>query len=144
MSKRRLAVSAIVFDSQRRILLVRQGLKRHDWELPGGKVKKRESPTEALVREVREETGLAVMPERLIGIFFIRQELFYDFVIACRLVEPQQKPTPRPPEIVECGFFATDRLPQPIRPFTVQRIQDVVDGVTHPLPVELTPEQWVG
>ena len=39
------------------------------WGLPGGGVEVGESVTAALVREVREETGLDVEPVRLIGVY---------------------------------------------------------------------------
>jgi 8-oxo-dGTP diphosphatase len=41
--------------------------KRHAgrWEFPGGKVEIRESPTLALVREVREELGVELLPGSL-------------------------------------------------------------------------------
>ncbi len=39
------------------------------WGLPGGSVEPGESVSEALVREVREETGLEVAPIRLIGVY---------------------------------------------------------------------------
>lgn len=39
------------------------------WDLPGGFVEMGESPAEAVVREVREETGLSVQPTELIGAY---------------------------------------------------------------------------
>lgn len=52
-------------------------LRRHDpdhaqwhlrWEFPGGKIELNETPVEALHREVKEETGLVVNSEKLLGI----------------------------------------------------------------------------
>ena len=40
-----------------------------DWDLPGGAMNLGETLTEALVREVREETGFRVEPTRLVGIY---------------------------------------------------------------------------
>ena len=40
-----------------------------EWDLPGGFVEMGESPAEAVVREVAEETGLTVAPSEIIGAF---------------------------------------------------------------------------
>jgi 8-oxo-dGTP diphosphatase len=40
-----------------------------EWDLPGGFVEMGESPTEAVVREVAEETGLTVSPTEVVGAF---------------------------------------------------------------------------
>ncbi|MCB0030021.1 MAG: NUDIX domain-containing protein, partial [Anaerolineales bacterium] len=40
---------------------------------PGGGLDEGETPTEAVTREVEEETGLKTLPVRLVGLYF-RQE----------------------------------------------------------------------
>lgn len=62
-------VGAVIRDDRGRILLIKRG---HEpglglWSLPGGRVEPGESDTQALIRELREETGLAVAPGHLIG-----------------------------------------------------------------------------
>ncbi len=47
------------------VLVVKNWLSRQDWRLPGGGVRGGESPELALVRELEEEIGLAVVPEAL-------------------------------------------------------------------------------
>ena len=56
------AVGAVVVDDQGRVLLVLRGHEPEPgrWTIPGGKVEQGESLAQALVREVREETGLDV------------------------------------------------------------------------------------
>jgi ADP-ribose pyrophosphatase YjhB (NUDIX family) len=62
------SVSAVIFDRRRRLLL-QQRSDGGQWGLPGGSVEIGESVTDAVAREVREETGLVVVPRRLIGIY---------------------------------------------------------------------------
>lgn len=62
------SASAVIFDRRGRLLL-QQRSDGGQWGLPGGSVEIGESLATAVVREVREETGLIVAPRRLIGVY---------------------------------------------------------------------------
>jgi 8-oxo-dGTP diphosphatase len=62
------SVSAIITNDAGYVLLVQRRDNRR-WEPPGGILELNESITEGLKREVREETGLEVEPERLTGVY---------------------------------------------------------------------------
>jgi 8-oxo-dGTP pyrophosphatase MutT (NUDIX family) len=62
------SVTGIVFDDRGRILLVRQAASGV-WSAPGGSVDPDETPADAVVREVWEETGLYTAPVRILGVY---------------------------------------------------------------------------
>jgi 8-oxo-dGTP pyrophosphatase MutT (NUDIX family) len=64
----RVSASAVVFNRRDEVLL-QQRSDGGQWGLPGGTVEIGERVQEAVVREVREETGLVVRPLRLVGIY---------------------------------------------------------------------------
>jgi mutator protein MutT len=62
-------VGAVIRDDKGRLLVVKRG---HEpgaglWSLPGGRIESGETDAEALVREIREETGLEIEPGPLLG-----------------------------------------------------------------------------
>lgn len=60
--------SVVTFDDRRRVLLVRHA-EGNDWTTPGGMIEPYETPADAAVREMWEETGLIVELTRVIGVF---------------------------------------------------------------------------
>jgi len=65
------SAKAVVRDSRGRCLVLRRsGASKNNagfWEFPGGKIDPVEHPDEALVREIREETGLNAQVIRVVG-----------------------------------------------------------------------------
>ncbi|MEQ2525212.1 NUDIX hydrolase [Bacillaceae bacterium CLA-AA-H227] len=61
------AVGGIVEDHQGNVLLVKT--KDGGWVFPGGQVEVGESLTDALIREIKEESGIDVKVGHLIGIY---------------------------------------------------------------------------
>ena len=69
MNPPEVAVGAIVVDADRGLLLVRRGKppQQGRWSIPGGRVEPGEKLQDAVIREVAEETGLAVQVDRFVG-----------------------------------------------------------------------------
>jgi ADP-ribose pyrophosphatase YjhB (NUDIX family) len=105
------AASAVVVDRVGRILLHRRA-DNELWSIPGGGMEVGERIADTVVREVREETGLEVEPEAIIGIYSnpqhvveygdgeVRQQ--FSVCFACRLVGGELATSD---ESLEVGFF---------------------------------------
>lgn len=78
-----IGVGALVFDAEGQVLLVRRAHPPHagQWHLPGGRLEYGETVEDCCRREVREETGLLVLPERIIAIADRRIEGFHYVII---------------------------------------------------------------
>ena len=99
------------------ILMVRHvGPARSYWTLPGGGIEAGETPAEAAVREVWEETGIRVRTVRLLweGVYGIGTRSSPEY---CFLVEPEEACEERPAFVLGCdpeeaGVRAESRLLQ--------------------------------
>jgi ADP-ribose pyrophosphatase YjhB (NUDIX family) len=62
-------VGAIIKDPGGRLLLIKRGHapEAGRWSLPGGRVEPGESDQQAVIREIREETGLEIECDQLVG-----------------------------------------------------------------------------
>lgn len=89
------------------ILLIRPIFPPRAWNLPGGKVGKRETPQAAAAREVREETGIDVVVERCLLVDAHRSRST-DFIFACRMLGGRLRPQPE--EILEARWVAESEV----------------------------------
>ena len=55
-----IGVTGIIFNEENKVLLFKHTYRQTQWSLPGGYIKSKEHPFEALEREIKEESGLIV------------------------------------------------------------------------------------
>ncbi|MFT5197040.1 MAG: ADP-ribose pyrophosphatase YjhB (NUDIX family) [Candidatus Promineifilaceae bacterium] len=104
-----LGVSGIVINGFDQILLIQRDDTK-TWALPAGSIEIGELPTEATEREVKEETGLKVMPVRLVALNFrqLGGRSFLQFIYRCLEAGGEITPSPETPQV---GYFRTQHLP---------------------------------
>jgi 8-oxo-dGTP diphosphatase len=70
LSRPIVGVGAVIWNDRDEIVLIRRGQepRRGEWSIPGGKLEWGEALKDALLREVREETGLTVEISALIDV----------------------------------------------------------------------------
>lgn len=121
--------AAVIFDTEGRVLLVKLTYQRHHpWGLPGGSLDYGETPEDAVLREVREETGWRIAiddflfvkswtPDR-IGLYYL-----------CHIDDGEFQPSD---EVSEYGYFLPEELPE-VRTLDVALIKQIYEKVRHEL-----------
>ena len=116
-----LVVYQAVVVSERGVLLtVRRTLR--GWELPGGNAFPGEAPEAAVIREVREETGLDTSVERHVG-NYVRTGFrpYTASVFACRVEGGELRPSSETPRV---RWFDPDQLPDTLFPWFREPLAD--------------------
>ncbi len=122
-----MTVAALIFDTAGRVLLIKENYGRRRYGPPGGRVEAGESPWAAVVREVREETGLQVRVRRVLGLYYFAAEPWLAFAFRCD-IEQGNPLLPDTGEIAEIGWFDPDQLPTPLTILAPHVIPDAVRG----------------
>lgn len=111
-----LAMSAcgIIFNEKGHILLIKENYDRRRYGLPGGMIEAGETPEEAVIREVMEETCVQVRVSRLVGMYDFRwSERWLSFAFLCE-IESGSPTIPPTDEIAEVSWFDPHDLPTPL------------------------------
>ncbi len=107
-------IRGLVMADDKKILLVQESSDGR-WSLPGGWADIGYSPKEVITKEFKEETGLDVLPERLLAVFDKKMhphpaELFYIYkmVFLCSATSSILK---KGFDVLDVGYFSLDALP---------------------------------
>jgi ADP-ribose pyrophosphatase YjhB (NUDIX family) len=125
-------VTAVIFDSEHRILLGKSTYQKfHPWGMPGGGLEYGENAEEAVVREVFEETSLVVKLEKLLMIKTFAPDkfiLYYLCAVESGIFQPSD-------EVAQAEYFSLEQLPD-IRPRdydVLKQIFEMMDSQKHEL-----------
>lgn len=107
-------VRVLVISPEKKILMVREA-SDGGWSLPGGWAEVGYSPAETAVKECKEETGLDVVPKKLVALFDKRKhphppQVLYIFklVIYCEATGAEIS---KGHDVLDVGYFSVDNLP---------------------------------
>lgn len=105
-----------MLDESRRVLMVRRAISpfKGAWALPAGFQDLDESPAEAAIREIREETGIEVVIRRLLDLLFIPDDPRKPANVAvflCRAIGGELRAGD---DALEAAWFPLDALPEEI------------------------------
>jgi 8-oxo-dGTP diphosphatase len=123
----------VIVDDRGRVLLVKPTYK-DGWEIPGGAAEAGESPLDACRREVREELGHDIVPDRLLGVDYrapvdgLRGDALR-FVFAATLTPDQIASITLPPdELSEWRFVDLDDLDGYVIAPMARRLRSLIRG----------------
>ncbi len=96
-------IVGLIIDDKKRVVLFHHTYRnRYPWGLPGGWMKKGEQPAAALIREIKEESGLDIIVK---GPFEVRSEKvlpFVEIVMMCRLKGGRFQPSDEVDKLIHC------------------------------------------
>lgn len=101
-------VTGVIFNGKNQVLLFKHTYRQTQWSLPGGYIKSKEHPFEALEREVKEESGFIISSDEQLRIRTDRETPRLDITIIGKYIGGEFTPSH---EVSEFGFFSFENLP---------------------------------
>ncbi|KKP55866.1 MAG: NUDIX hydrolase [Parcubacteria group bacterium GW2011_GWC1_34_10] len=101
-------VTGIIFNKKNEVLLLKHTYRQHAWSLPGGYMKTGEHPSEALEREIKEESGFIISVDAPLSTRTDRTSARLDICYTGVLIGGEFIPSK---EVSDYGFFSHDTMP---------------------------------
>lgn len=116
VTERHVRVRTLIVNDDKEVLLVRSWLGHQRWTLPGGGIRRSETPAEAAAREVHEETGLRLAADQLKELgSFSNTDSSAGFTVLCYAIEVAKREPRiarhRRLEMLDIAWFPLDSLP---------------------------------
>ncbi len=105
----RVAVAALIFDQQGRVLLFKHTYRKFEWGIPAGGLEHREQPEQAMIREFFEETGMQIEVQKLLLAQSAKEDHNVSLIYLCKIVNGTFQESL---EISEMKYFDLNDLPQ--------------------------------
>jgi 8-oxo-dGTP diphosphatase len=122
--------TAIISFPDDKILLIKRNTIpfKGYWALPGGRMDPGENIEQTIVREVKEETGLDAVIDRVVGEYVekgFKDDVEYEYYPTCFVVKPVGGEIKKQEsEIQEIKLFSLNALPKPLAFEHDQMIED--------------------
>lgn len=122
------SVNAVIFSKDKQQVLI---IKRRDvpiWVIPGGAIDQGESPEEAVIREVLEETGCQVKIVRKVAVYLpVNRLTKITHLFECEIYDGDLKTGD---ETREIGFFQIETIPSNFFHLHREMVKDALLGQT--------------
>lgn len=144
----RVTVAAVVEENGRFLVVEEHDAGQRVFNQPAGHLEPGESLTEAVIREVREETGRTFTPEALVGLYrWVHPQKGLTFLRAtfCGRTGEAEPGSELDPDIIDTHWMSREQLAERTRslrsPLVLRGVDDYLAGRRYPLSLLIDVEQ---